>query len=362
MRKSDDREYVGLKKSWKCGASGHAVRKAESEKNGLARRFLGMTMIFILVLGTLTGCQLAKASADDEGDSEQRDTLVGVMVTTEWLDLYDTDAWLEDNLALIVSEGNEVLDGDDAQKYQKRLYATLVERPLYDENGQVTSSSKEFVFEGVEGVMFYAATIYDEQGNYTTTGSDSGISITKSHHMVTDEGNFVELEGTIYVVPQDEIPTYTKYPIYQEPDGDMYLTQGSSVSFDTGTEGMSMSSTYDEEVSVTDENGEKSVKGSTIKVTIEVINRPETVVVSQLDDQSQLVSRVEYPAGQVPKQIVPEAETEYIIVEMFKQGREAESVDRQLYDKEDKGFHTMSAREDHICEQVYTSIKWQTEK
>ncbi|MBQ8813592.1 MAG: hypothetical protein IJZ85_03715 [Lachnospiraceae bacterium] len=366
MRKSKDSVGVMLKES-RLGAVKNGCRRRSDSvyvRNGIdgaVRRLLTLALMMLLSVSILTGCQLAKADAGDDTAAEaQRDTLVGIMVTTEWLDLYNMDAWMEDNLDQIVAGGNVTLDAEDAQKYQQRLYATLVERPLYDENGQVTSSSKEFVFEGVEGVMFYAATVNDgDRGTYTTSSSDRGISMTKNHITVNDEGTFVDLEGTIYVVPQTEIPTYTKYPIYQEPDGDMYLVQGSSISFDTGSEGMSMSTTYDEEVSVTDENGEKSVMGSSIKVTIEVINRPERVVVSQLDDQSQLISRVEYPADQMPKQIVPEAETAYIIVEMFKQGMEQETIDRQLYDKEENGFYTMAAREDGICEQIYTAIKWE---
>lgn len=358
MRKSDNR---GNGK-----AMSEAIKTMEKRvKRESRRRMLAMIAVVILTIGTLTGCQLAKESTGDEqaGD-EQRDSLVGIMVTTEWLDLFDNEAWLQDNLDKIVAGGELTGSASDYEKYSGRLYASVVERPLYDENGNEASSTKEFVFEGVNGHMFYAAGIYGEDGEvlYITSGSDSGVSLSKNHLTFNDTGMVVELEGTIYVVPQaqEEIAIYHMYPLYQEPDGDMYLVDGNSVSFNNETdgEGMSMSYTYDEAVKVTDTEGNVSENKASVKVTIEVVLRPERVVVTQMDARSQIVSREEYPAGEVPGELVPEADTEYIIVEMFKQGTENQSVDRQLYDKEESGFYTLYAREDGFCEQVYTSIQW----
>ena len=56
--------------------------------------------VLLLILGLpLSGCQLASDRGEDSEDQ-----LVGVFVTTEYLDLMDMDAYLNDHL-------NELTDG-----------------------------------------------------------------------------------------------------------------------------------------------------------------------------------------------------------------------------------------------------------
>lgn len=329
---------------------------------------LGMDLVWklstvVIVLGMsaglLTGCQLAKPEASETVSGAEQDRLVGVLVTTESLDLFDSEAWIEDNLEQIIDGGNMTVPVGEDEKYQGRIYASLAERTLYDEDGQAASCSHEYVFENIDGIMCYAAMVYEENGiDYMTSSADSGLYMTQNHIIQNDAVTSIELEGTIYVTAAQGTPVYYMYPLYQEADGDVYLTDGSGMSFDTDSEGGSMSMSYDEAVAVTDTNGKTAERSSHVEVTIEVVNRPERVVISQMDENSQVISREEYPAGQVPEKITPEANAEYIVVEMFKQGTEIQTVDRQLYDSGDDCFMTMAAREDGICEQIYTSIEW----
>lgn len=73
----------------------------------------------IVILCALTGSQLAQENA---GTNIYEDRLVGVLVTTEYLDLFDFENYLGDNIKGF-SGGEIVVDGD-TQKYQGRLYAT----------------------------------------------------------------------------------------------------------------------------------------------------------------------------------------------------------------------------------------------
>ena len=65
-------------------------------------RTLLLILIFVL---SLSGCQLARTDLESTGDR-----LVGVLVTEEYLDLFDMEAYLNDNLN--VFKGDMVLDGD----------------------------------------------------------------------------------------------------------------------------------------------------------------------------------------------------------------------------------------------------------
>ena len=76
--------------------------------------------ILILVLAMtmfLTGCQLAVETVNEQG-MHNSDQLVGVVVTTEYLDLFDMEGYLEDNLGSIMAGKNP-----DQSDYQGRLYA-----------------------------------------------------------------------------------------------------------------------------------------------------------------------------------------------------------------------------------------------
>ena len=317
-------------------------RHAGADRGGKMQIYFASVLMFIIVF--LTGCQLAKPdSGETINDPAKRDRLVGVLVSDEYINLYDTDAWLQDNLDEIIEGGEVTAELSDASKYQRRLYASRVERPRYDENGKQTSSTEE------TGEVYH------------TSYADPGMVLTKNHMRTTDEGSFVEMEGTVYVVADGTDVIYEILPIYQDADGNLFLAQGDSISLNTSAEGMSMTYMYSETTEISDTSGGKTADGSSMKVSIEVVNRPLTVAVSLLDAGSRLLSRVEYAAGEVPEKLMPEAGTAYIIVETFKEGVDSETAERQMIDREDENFRTMAAGEKGVCEQVYTSIQWGAE-
>lgn len=58
-----------------------------------------LLLMQLLMLTLLSGCQLAR---EDEG--ENGDRLVGVFVTTEYIDLFDMERYLNDNLRAVGGE------------------------------------------------------------------------------------------------------------------------------------------------------------------------------------------------------------------------------------------------------------------
>lgn len=85
---------------------------------------LGLAMVL-----PLTGCQLALPGEE----SAQDDRLIGVYVTTEYLDLFDIESYLEDNLNAGWTGGEITGDTDP---YEGRVYA-------------VRTEDGKYVFEGV---------------------------------------------------------------------------------------------------------------------------------------------------------------------------------------------------------------------
>ena len=73
--------------------------------------------LFLALALLLSGCSLAREDAPEETGTDPGDKLIGAFVTTEHLDLFDFEAYLNDHL-------NEVLDGGviegDTSAYKNR--------------------------------------------------------------------------------------------------------------------------------------------------------------------------------------------------------------------------------------------------
>ena len=127
----------------------------------------------IVLLAALAGCQLARA---DQGADQSEGTLIGVFVTTEYVDLLDFDSFISSNAGKLADSGQ--LNDKDLQKYQGRLYASPVTKASTSETGEPIET-REYVFEGITGFACYFPEIKDEQGSYVTTLSDEAISNTQ---------------------------------------------------------------------------------------------------------------------------------------------------------------------------------------
>lgn len=311
-----------------------------------------------LILCALSGCQLARENA---GADAREDRLAGVFVTTEYLDLFDFEGYMNDNLKGF-SGGEIIMDGD-TEKYQGRLYAALTTKTLTNEETGETIETEEYVFEGVEGIPYFAAVMQaTAQGGdaYTASVSDPAISDAHMAINVGDAENSTALEGTIYVSPAREERTYYFNPVYQSADGSVYLTSGSG--FMVGnwptSEGEQYSQTMDASYTET-ENGKSKTERISVKLSIGVMFAPEKIVVLQMDAQSKLLSRTERAPGELPEVFSPEPDAEYLVVETHKRDAEGNAtVSREIVGKDAESMETFCARADGVCEKRWTQIKW----
>ena len=96
------------------------------------KKAISICLVFAIFV-SLCGCQLAQP---ESGNHTEADRLVGVFITTEYLDLNDADAYLDEYLK---DNAGSISDGDtivlDSQEHLGRVYATFVEEPYQDEDG-----------------------------------------------------------------------------------------------------------------------------------------------------------------------------------------------------------------------------------
>lgn len=317
-----------------------------------------ISILFILLLTLmLTGCSLAAADTGENG----QDRLIGVFVTNEHLDLFDLESYLNDHASQLFS-GNEVIIGnDDAQKYQNRIYAQIKEKILTGESGR-TSKIEEFVFEGLEGIPYFAAYIpaNEMQEGYLATQSDSAICDGKTHITTTDSGERIELSGTIYVAPGEYNQVIYINPVYQDAQHNVYLTAGGGLSCSgVENEGGFMSQKFETEVTET-RNDKTQTFASCIELSVGVMLETQTVSVIEMTENHTPAGEISWSPDRIPDKIKISKDAAYLLVETHKITLQGESIiQRQILEKNDPdGIKTYQFGPNGVYTACNTQITW----
>jgi hypothetical protein len=311
----------------------------------------------LTALLALTGCQLA---IEDAGTEAAEDKLVGVFITTEPLDLFDTEAYLSDILSDF--SGGELPPISDNSNYQGRLYAELTPRTDTNEETGEIIETEEYVFP-VEGFAFFATTVPGNKAedSYTASTIDPAIGDGHLGVNVSDEGKIVTLTGTLYTTPQELPVTYYYNPVYQSADGSVYVVSGGGgfmVNTEAYSEGEVYSQSFDATTTTT-ENGVTRTDSCSVTVSINVMFAPEKIVVLQMSESNAVLSREEYEPGALPENLSPERNAAYLLVETHKRNEAGEIVvSREVYSHDAQRFETFSPRPDGVCVKSWTAINW----
>lgn len=294
---------------------------------------LGAAMV--LLLG---GCSLAKK---DAGSESSKDRMIGAFITDEYLDLFDIEAYLDDH-ASSISDGEEITL-EDSSKYNERLYATI------DKCGSKDPADWDISFGDVEGINFFSVRWEDESKEATTSLVESdGIYDVNTSYNITDEGENVELSGTIYMLPGliDEDTAYYVNPVYQTEDGRIYAVSesGGSTSGNT-SEGEQFALTVSDETTVTasgytgnTNTGNTKSEKMTVTVRLSVVYEPVKITLYQMDKKNCILQKDEYIPGKMPEKLDVSKGCEYLLVETEKKDPDGEMIiSRDLYEQREEG-------------------------
>lgn len=310
-----------------------------------------LTSILLALLLLLTGCQLARP---DVGAVQSGDRLIGVLVTKEYLDLFDVEAYFQDHTSELLKGGDHVVE--DTQPYEGRIYATMTMEALPDGDGG-TMEHPKYAFEGVDGSFYFVFSVSEEDGpGYTATQSGEEISDGQTSLFYSDQEEAMELEATIYYAPQvgEEVTGFYFNPVYQTADGRVYVMSGSGTSTSVDGAGVSFSHTLSEENTQT-ENGVSKIWRTSVKVTVESVDPPERITVLQMGEDHRILSEISYEPGTLPETMTLPGETAYLIVETISGG----SVNRELVDRDAENLETFRCRDDRICVKQTTYLTWE---
>lgn len=298
-----------------------------------SKRKVLLAAIAVLCAVLLSGCQLAKESGE-----LGEDRLIGVFLTWEYLDLFEHDAFMDDNIDRIV-QGKKI--SADGGAYQGKLFA-------------VQQENRDFVFEGVEGMNYFVPLCTDEMGNtYHMICADAGISGGDRHIHSSDDGEAITMTGIIYVAPREEDRVLYQNPVYQTPDGQVYAMQGSGMGFAGGVSGFSFKT--EESSTLTDERGSKINADFSLEITIEEMKCAERITVLQMGAGHEILKAEEIKPENAPGSIVPEAECAYLLMERMADGE----IQRTLIERTEDGMEVFSPRHDGVMVAEYIPILWQ---
>ncbi|MBR5489830.1 MAG: hypothetical protein IKV79_01010 [Oscillospiraceae bacterium] len=292
----------------------------------MKNKLIACFLMAALAIG-LCGCRLALP----EGEGTQRDRLIGCFITTEHLDLFDFEAYFNDNAHKLVS-GETMLGANDAEKYRGRLYAEKYEEKYTDSEG-VSHTTYNYRFPDLEGIAYFAPTIYESDGgSYVTFQSGEGLSDLKNHLIShNDDTYFTELSATVYA-PVDAEEEFTEKeicfymnPVYQAADGSVYLVGGNGTAMNSVSAGIIMTTTLSEEYKTT-VNGEEKTGGGSVEISFATAYVPVLLRVIEMDGKGNVLNFAAIAADELPESYEPNKDASYIITESVSYDAAGEEV------------------------------------
>lgn len=284
-----------------------------------------MKRIFALLLAV---CMLAGCSLATPGKSGQ-DKLTGFFVTVSHKD-GDTmrDHWDAD------ATGMEMISNHDLAG--EKLYAAL--------NG-----SDPVVYTFPEGCGLSCFSYHVEEEGQEPYRSNT-ISPEIDAHLGFYAGTEMpyRMDAVVYGT-RDSDAVICMNPVYQTPDGEVYVLSDKPMSYDVATmDGCSAS------ISQTGEDG------CTATLTIRHVVLPEQYVIIEMNEENQPLRQAEYVPGELPETYTPGADAAYLILE----ARAGEDTTRTVYSPGDEStaMDTYRPGPYGLCIKGYTTIFWEGTK
>ena len=296
------------------------------------------------LLGTLSGCQLASDQGEAAGDQ-----LIGVYITTEYLDLMDMEAYLNDHLNELEDGATLTVEGD-TRAYQDRVYAVDVsEDPQHP----------DYRFPGIEGIPICCVPVPEPEGDdYCWTPSNAPEVWQYCNYTVEDDMEGMVITAELYVSTEERHHQFYANPMYRTAEGDIYLVGGTGAGGDMDEPGTSLTLTAEETSDMT-LNGETTRQRCEVKVTVTSVNPVEKSVLIQMGGNNQVIGTEEFLPGQAPAEFTPKEKTAYLVVETHRQSKSGDqTLDRELFDREDSVFSTYQEGENGFFCRTDTVIHW----
>ena len=299
--------------------------------------------LMLIACVMLTGCQLATDEVNGDGLLNE-DRLVGVVVTTEHLDLFDIEAFLKDNPQAL--KGGSI--GSVGPEYQNRIYAQEKIEHSTTEDG-VPCTTIYYNFDHMEGIQLLAYR--------TQTVLEDGSILAETTMCTSTEGIYEARmgngmnEGTIFVPEGEEAHFFTN-PVYQDSDGRLYLEGGTGISMQEMQGSMWQTIT---EKRTESENGQETASEEYgFKICVKAVTVTERVAIIQMSGANTLLERQEFDPNEMPETLTPVEGCAYLLVEEYV----GDAVSRTMIEPDDRYLTVYIKSDQPYCVAAGTEILW----
>lgn len=290
-------------------------------------------LIFAAILAAVFLVTFLDGSAMQSDAAEEAGVLIGAYVSEEDLDMDD----------LIVTATGKF------QWKSGRIYAEQTGKswyfPTLDDGGGI-----------------FCAQISEEGTDYPTVVHFGGLGKARSRVNVSDADGIhttdIDLSGEVYACG-DGHRIFNFYPIYQTPDGRVYLTSGSSIGV-SGDDGGSVSHTLTSDK--TESIGGKSERVK-VKVAITAVSHPTPTkfTVAHMDENDTVLKLEEFAPDALPESITPADGAAYLIGMSCGFDRDGETAEYDICSRgDDGGLHTFRYRDGSLTA-VEIRVDWKGE-
>ncbi|MBE5960674.1 MAG: hypothetical protein E7256_04710 [Lachnospiraceae bacterium] len=323
-------------------------------------KIIALCLMAAIFISGLNGVWLADESAAT-ATQKKEDQLIGVLITKEYLNLFDTESYLKDHFGSMIasSNTNHLTQDSMDSSYEKKLYATLVTTKTTDSDTNELTGFPDYQFENVDGIYFMSPLITKDGENYRTISGNDKISDLFTSVGTTDAGEQLNLEGTLYMTNTVGERIFYFNPVYQTETGEVYALSGQGIS--SGLEqpvGTSMSQTLTA-ATTTAENGTETSVSSTVKVTISICPAPFEATILQMNADNQILASTTYDIDTLPDSITPLADTAYLIAETHsKDVTGTITIDRTIFSLSDETLSLFQPQPDGICIKHQIPLNW----
>ncbi len=187
---------------------------------------------------------------------------------------------------------------------------------------------------------------YDVEVNgevtYRSNTVSPEIDVTLEYFMGTEIP--YRMDAVVYGTGDPEL-VLTCNPVYQTPDGSVYVLSAEPGSFATDAVGSAW----------TGREARTDGKGCAYTLTIERVVLPECYVIIEMSEGHEPLRRSEYAPGALPEVYHPGADAAYLILE----ARSGEDTVRSAYSPGDETMDTYYPGEYGLCIKGYTIIEWE---
>lgn len=165
-------------------------------------------------------------------------------------------------------------------------------------------------------------------------------------------GDGLSLQGTLLLTtPVD----FSWFYVYQKSDGSLYTKQTMGASM--GGSGGSMTVTDREDYTET-VNGESKNSYRELALTMQSVHSPNAYDVLSFNEAHVLLDQRSFAPDGIPESLQFPDGTAYVLIERRGNGEDGPTVERNIYQPEDQGFHPFFDRGDGLCETQYCEFIW----